>query len=100
MGGLPDRVTATGSSAAPASAEPAPPITANEFVPERRDLGECITAVPRPDCGSEGRADWHQGLVLALMVAGLVFIGWRIARAVRHRNAALSVPVRDEDHRG
>jgi hypothetical protein len=75
------------------SSDPPPPITANDFVPEDRDLSECITAVPRPGCGSEARSDWHQGLVLALMVAGLVLVGWRIAKSVRkretdHREAA------------
>jgi hypothetical protein len=65
---------------------PPPPVTDNAFIPEDRELGECITAVPKPGCGSEARGDWHQGVVLALMVAGLVVIGWRIARGVRRRD--------------
>jgi hypothetical protein len=67
--------------------EPPPPATDNAFVPTDRDLSECITAVPKPGCGSEARSDWHQGLVLSLMVAGLVVIGWRIVRGVRRREA-------------
>jgi hypothetical protein len=66
--------------------EPPPPVTDNAFIPEDRDLGECITAVPKPGCGSEARGDWHQGVVLAVMVAGLIVIGWRIVRGVRRRD--------------
>jgi hypothetical protein len=66
---------------------PPPPVTDNVFIPENRDLTECITAVPKPGCGSEARSDWHQGLVLGVMVAGLIVIGWRIVRGVRRREA-------------
>lgn len=68
-----------------------PPVTDNEFVPQERDLGECVTALPKPGCGSEARSDWHQGLVLALLVAGLFVIGWRIVHGVRRR------PVQPDD---
>ncbi len=71
-----------------ATEPPPPPVTDNEFIPEGRDLSECITAVPKPGCGSEARSDWHQGLVLGVMVAGLIVIGWRIVRGVRRREAA------------
>ena len=71
-----------------ASGSPPPPVTDNDFIPEGRDFSECISAVPKPGCGSEARSDWHQGLVLGVMVAGLVVIGWRIVRGVRHREAA------------
>ena len=71
-----------------ATEPPPPPVTYNEFVPEGRDLSECITALPKPDCGSAARSDWHQGLVLGVMVAGLIVVGWRIVRGVRRREAA------------
>ena len=76
-------VTATGAATEP----PPPPVTDNEFIPVGRDLSECITAAPKPGCGSEARSDWHQGLVLGVMIAGLVFVGWRIIRGVRRREA-------------
>lgn len=76
-----------GQTAAASSDSQPPPTTDNVFIPKDRDLGECITAVPKPGCGSEARSDWHQGLVLGLTVAGLVFIGWRIVRGVRRREA-------------
>ena len=76
-----------GQTAAASSDSQPPPTTDNVFIPNNRDIGECITAVPKPGCGSEARSDWHQGLVLGLMVAGLVFVGWRIVRGVRRREA-------------
>ncbi len=76
-----------GQTAAASSDSQPPPTTDNVFIPNDRDLGECITAVPKPGCGSDARSDWHQGLVLGLMVAGLVFVGWRIVRGVRRREA-------------
>ena len=80
-------ILAPGATVAASSEPPPPPVTDNVFVPENRDLGECITAVPKPGCGSEARSDWHQGLVLGVMVAGLIVIGWRIVRGVRRREA-------------
>ena len=80
-----------------ASEPPPPPVTDNEFIPENRDLGECITAVPKPGCGSEARSDWHQGLALGVMVAGLIIIGWRIVRGVRRREAQHRDMHRDVD---
>ena len=88
MGERLELAIAGGGDAATASSEPPPPpVTDNVFIPEDRDFGECITAVPKPGCGTEARSDWHQGLVLGLMVAGLVFVGWRIVRGVRRRDA-------------
>ena len=75
------------ATAAASTEPPPPPVTDNVFIPEDRDFGECITAVPKPGCGSEARSDWHQGLVLGVMVAGLIVIGWRIVRGVRRREA-------------
>ena len=51
----------------PATAESGPPPppatvttgTANEFLPDR-DLDECVSALPQPDCGSESRGGWRQ----------------------------------------
>jgi hypothetical protein len=88
MGERLELVIAVGGAEPAASSEPPPPpVTDNVFIPADRDLGECITAVPRPGCGSDARSDWHQGLVLGVMVAGLVVIGWRIVRGVRRREA-------------
>jgi amino acid transporter len=81
------------ASAAPPVTEPepvstvpagtAPQDTVNEFLPTERSIGECISAVPKPGCGSEARGGWHQYLVAIVMVAGLVFVGWRVVAGVR-----------------
>jgi hypothetical protein len=69
------------------AATPAPPSTVttvvdNEFLPER-DLDECISALPQPDCGSAGRGGWRQFAILGLVAVAIAFIAWRIIRSVR-----------------
>jgi hypothetical protein len=68
---------------------PSPPID-NEFIPENRDLSDCVSALPRPDCGSESRSGWRQGLVFGVIAGGLTVIGWRVVVAVRRRDAAIN----------
>jgi hypothetical protein len=79
---------------------PPPPVTVNEFLPEDRDLSDCLSALPRPGCGSEARGGWRQGLVFGVIVAGLGVIGWRVARGVRRRDAALNPPEPDRTSPG
>jgi hypothetical protein len=55
----------------------------NEFIPESKELSDCVGLVERPGCGSEGRGGWQMFLAFGVMIAGLVFIGWRVARGVR-----------------
>jgi hypothetical protein len=77
------------TAAAGATAQPEPPPTSaldNPFLPEEQDLSECVNALPRPDCGSEARGGWRQGVVFALVVAGFAFIAWRIVRSLRRRD--------------
>jgi len=60
-----------------------PPYVAdNDFLPER-DLSDCVSAMPQPNCGSTSKGGWRQGLVFGAVVAGLAFVGWRITRTVR-----------------
>ena len=78
--------------AAHAATDPTvPPITANPFLPDDRGISECISALPKPGCGSEERGGWHQGLILLALVGGLSVIGWRIvagaSATVRSRRA-------------
>jgi hypothetical protein len=67
------------------AAESSPPDTVvdNEFIPDDRDLSECISAVPQPGCGSEGRSGWRQWLILIAILVGLAFIIWRVVRTAR-----------------
>jgi hypothetical protein len=68
---------------APVSTVPAP--TINEFIPEERAIGDCISAVPKPGCGSDARSDWHQWLVLIAVAGGLTFVGWRVVVGLRRQ---------------
>lgn len=63
--------------------DPAPPATVNEFLPEDRNLGDCLGAVERPGCGSEARGGWRQTLVFVAIVGGLGVIAWRVVASAR-----------------
>lgn len=65
------------------SASGAAATSINEFIPDDINLSECISALPRPECGSKERGGWRQTLLLGVLVAGLGVIGWRIVVAVR-----------------
>jgi len=65
-----------------------PDDTVNEFLPTERGLGECISALPKPGCGSEARGGWRQWLVFCLLIAGLLFIVWRVWAAARKARTA------------
>jgi hypothetical protein len=56
---------------------------ANPFLPENRNLTECIGMLQRPGCGSEARGGWHQNAVAIIMVAGLFLVFGRIFWGVR-----------------
>ena len=67
---------------------------ANPFLPEDRNLTECIGMLQRPGCGSEARGGWHQNLVAIAMITGLVIVFGRVAWGVRRsqKNAAMTAP--------
>jgi len=78
---------ALGTGQTAAASTPPPDSTINEFIPEDRAISDCISAAPRPGCGSKNRSDWHQGLVLGVMAAGMTVIGWRIVAGLRRAPA-------------
>jgi hypothetical protein len=69
---------------------------ANPFLPEERNLTDCIGMLQRPGCGSESRGGWHQNVVAIVMVSGLLIVFGRVAWGVRRsqKNAAASTPDR------
>ena len=75
--------TAAPASTTPVTAEPVPESTINDFIPEDRAISDCISAAPKPGCGSESRSDWHQFLVLGVLAIGMTIIGWRIVAGLR-----------------
>lgn len=78
--------------------EPTPPTTtdivvdeANPFLPENRDLSDCVGSLQRPGCGSEARGGWHQNLVAIIMVAGLLIVFGRVAWGVRRSQKNMAI---------
>jgi hypothetical protein len=67
------------------------PLATNDLLPQQNDLGNCVGTVESANCGSRARADGHTYLVFLALAAGLTFIGWRISRGVRARDAAAVV---------
>jgi hypothetical protein len=77
--------TARAETTAPPTTTASPPVT-NDLIPN--DVTNCIGTVEQANCGSKARADGHTYLVFGVLGAGMAFIGWRIARGVRARDAA------------
>ena len=73
--------------------------TANPFLPENRDVTDCVGTVQRPGCGSEARGGWHQNLVAIAMIGGLFIVFGRVAWVVvkaQRRDTAGRGPVRPD----
>lgn len=68
-----------------------PTVTYNDFIPEERDLSDCISAIPKPGCGSEAKGGWRQLLVFGLVISGIGFIGWRIVTGSRKNQPVSSL---------
>jgi len=62
--------------------------TVNEFFPEERPLSDCLSSLPKPNCGSEARGGWAQTAVFLAILAGLAIIAWRIVAASRRARRA------------
>ena len=75
---------------APATTPPSAPPVTNDLLPQNNDVTNCVGTVEQANCGSKARADGHTYLVFLALAAGLTFIGWRIARGVKSRDAVTS----------
>ncbi len=86
---------------APAAAATAPPptdepaVTANPFLPEQQNIGDCIGALERPGCGSEERGGWRQTLVFAIVGVGMAVVFGMVAREVRRSRRQQETTPRD-----
>jgi hypothetical protein len=83
--------TSCGTAPAPAAtaASPAttdPSLADNPFIPEDVNLGDCVSSLPRPGCGTEASTSGKTQITFLVLLLGLVFIGWRVARGVRQRD--------------
>lgn len=64
----------------------APMVTDNGFIPVDVNIGDCLSSMPRPGCGSANRSGYHQLITFGVLMAGTAFITWRVARSVRARD--------------
>lgn len=69
----------------------------NDFIPEDQNVGTCIGAVDRPDCGSKSKGGWRMYLTFAVLLSGMGFIGWRIARSIKARDSVMNAGLGDAD---
>ncbi|CAN5612194.1 hypothetical protein BH23ACT3_BH23ACT3_16230 [soil metagenome] len=84
--GLMFGASATAAAGAGTDQGEPPPVTVNEFFPADRSLGDCLSALPKPGCGSEARGGMHQTAVFSVTVLGLGVIGTRIVVGIRRRD--------------
>jgi hypothetical protein len=85
-----------GTVARAAPSEPSPPdlpetassVLDNPFFPDNTttNITDCVSALPRPECGSKERGGWRQSVVLGVVVAGLATIGLRVGFGIRRRD--------------
>lgn len=66
---------------------PAATTAQNPFLPEDTDvnLTDCVSALPRPECGSKERGGWRQLVVFGVVVGGLAVIGTRVVMQMNRR---------------
>ena len=79
------RAEAAVDTTVPAEETASPGTTDNPFLPEDANIGDCISAVPRPECGSKARGGWRQGLVFAVVVGAVLVIGARLVIGIKKR---------------
>lgn len=81
---------ATSVSTAPADST----VGDNDFLPDK-NISACIGAVDRPNCGSKSKGGWRMYLTFAVLISGMSFIGWRIARSIKARDAVVNAGTED-----
>ena len=65
-------------------------IAGNQFIPEDQNISSCVGTNERPNCGSKSKGGYHLYLVFAALFGGVGFIGWRVARGVKARDAVVN----------
>ncbi len=67
----------------------------NVFTPEDANVSSCVGTMERPDCGSKSKGGWRMYLTFAFLMSGMGFIGWRIARSIKARDAVINAGTDD-----
>ena len=82
--------TATSPDAATDVSVDAASIGTNPFIPEDANIGDCLSSLPPPGCGTEASTSGKTLATFGVLMLGMAFIGWRVARGVRQRDASRS----------
>lgn len=78
------------------SEAPAAGSEVNVFTPENANVSSCVGTMERGDCGSTSKGGWRMYLTFAVLMGGMGFIGWRIARSIKARDAVVNAPKADD----
>ncbi len=68
----------------------------NVFTPEDANVSSCVGTMERGNCGSKSKGGWRMYLTFAVLMSGMGFIGWRIARSIRQRDAVVNASKADD----
>jgi hypothetical protein len=101
LGGHTGVVVAGAPPTTEAPPDTVPSSTFNDFIPEEQQLSDCISAAPKPGCGSASRSDYHQWLVFLAVIGGMVVIAWRVVAGARRRPPDVDKPAQpaEQAHR-
>jgi len=92
----PYQASATANSASIDNAgAPASGSEDNVFLPEDANVSSCVGTLERADCGSKSKGGWRMYLTFAVLLSGMAFIGWRIARSIKARDAVMNAGTED-----
>jgi len=68
----------------------------NVFTPDNVNVSSCIGTLERGNCGSKSKGGWRMYLTFAVLMSGMGFIGWRIVRSIRARDAVVNAGTEDD----
>jgi len=68
----------------------------NVFTPEDANISSCVGTLERPGCGSKSKGGWRMYLTFAFLMSGMGFIGWRIGRSIKARDAVVNAGTEDD----
>lgn len=68
----------------------------NVFLPEDKNVSDCVGTMERPGCGSKSKGGWHMFFVFTAIILGLGVIGWRLSVGIRRRDAVVNAPAPDD----
>ena len=68
----------------------------NVFIPQDANVSSCVGTMERGDCGSKTKGGWRMYLTFGVLMSGMGFIGWRIARSIKARDAVVNAGTEDD----